>query len=457
MAESSVTLTAVSKKTETCACGCATCEQESCRLVCPTRPNFFCGQLLTDQDLTAIVTWTQERLRLQRFKLGWGVVCGLEVTRGEQDGHLVISPGYAVSCCGDDLVLCQPTIVDLSQTCLPKNLPCDKLNTVGKDEIFVDLMLQGQEEPGAFQTSLGCNGRHAKADCEPSRVVENTAVVPLPITDKTSPNPVDRWIKEYKSWWQHWFMNNPPPKEEETTLRKKNKNLEEEMLAWRYRLLEAFWHSPERDGCHICHQERGVPLARVCLHRDKKCEIVVVDAHPPARRWLSQDGWPAPAAALTYAPFLGRSIDEVTPDLLAHLHLHNITILDKEEVNNLQEGMHYAQNPFARYGSTVTLLSADFGKLGSRFVGLKTVKSNEDNESTPDESTEVRDDLSKVEGIKYKSAEALNKAGIYTFHQFLELSLEKLRQILSRPISNKQYQTMQESARKLVDEAASRE
>src|SRR5262245_59204059 len=89
-------------------CGCAPSAEQCCSLDCLEQPRFFCGQLLTDQDLTALLRWTQDKLRLGRYRHGWGVVCGLEVhCDPRQPGWVIVSPGYAVSCCGDDIIVCQ--------------------------------------------------------------------------------------------------------------------------------------------------------------------------------------------------------------------------------------------------------------------------------------------------------------------------------------------------------------
>ena len=69
--------------THDCGCGCGGrcgCETRCCDLECLVRPNFFCGQLLTDADLTAVVEWTRRRLVLSRYRDGWGIACGLHVS-----------------------------------------------------------------------------------------------------------------------------------------------------------------------------------------------------------------------------------------------------------------------------------------------------------------------------------------------------------------------------------------
>src|SRR5436190_12655870 len=81
-----------------CDCGCSG-TAECCELECLVQPRFFCGQLLADQDLTAMVDWVKAKAALQRFRDGWGVVCGLDVHCGK-GGTVTVTPGYAIDCCG---------------------------------------------------------------------------------------------------------------------------------------------------------------------------------------------------------------------------------------------------------------------------------------------------------------------------------------------------------------------
>ncbi|MEM6678791.1 MAG: helix-hairpin-helix domain-containing protein [Pseudomonadota bacterium] len=89
-----------------------------CELDCLLRPEFHCGQELTDGDLNALVHWTDRRLARVRYRDGWGVVCGFGLCIDPDcPTRVIISPGYAVSCCGDDLVLCETTCLDLAPHC----------------------------------------------------------------------------------------------------------------------------------------------------------------------------------------------------------------------------------------------------------------------------------------------------------------------------------------------------
>ena len=71
------------------------------------RPRFFAGQLLTEDDLGTLTAYTTAKDRLHnRYLFGAGVVCGLWVSCDPCGGGTVtVQPGYALDCCGNDLVL----------------------------------------------------------------------------------------------------------------------------------------------------------------------------------------------------------------------------------------------------------------------------------------------------------------------------------------------------------------
>jgi hypothetical protein len=68
------------------------------------RPHFFDGRLLTAEDLRREQEYHRDRSRLHnRFVHGWGVVSGLRVSLDR--GEVVVSPGVALDCAGNELVL----------------------------------------------------------------------------------------------------------------------------------------------------------------------------------------------------------------------------------------------------------------------------------------------------------------------------------------------------------------
>lgn len=97
------------------------------------RPRFFAGQLLTEADLNRLDRYITEKNRLHnRYLHGWGVACGLEVVCSvcQPDGNrgkVLVKPGYALSPCGNDIVVPNAVTVDvceLIQRCRPQTDPC---------------------------------------------------------------------------------------------------------------------------------------------------------------------------------------------------------------------------------------------------------------------------------------------------------------------------------------------
>ncbi len=81
-----------------------------CRgLECVCRPRYFSGQLLTEAELNAEQQYVVRKNQLHNLYLhGWGVVCGLVVgCHPSCEGWVRVSEGYAISPCGDDIVVCQ--------------------------------------------------------------------------------------------------------------------------------------------------------------------------------------------------------------------------------------------------------------------------------------------------------------------------------------------------------------
>jgi hypothetical protein len=90
-----------------CGCGGACQNQDF------VRPRFFAGQLLTEDDLDLLGGYVVEKNRLHnRSFFGEGVVCGLMVTCDPcGDGKVSVQPGYALDCCGNDIVVpCAQTL-----------------------------------------------------------------------------------------------------------------------------------------------------------------------------------------------------------------------------------------------------------------------------------------------------------------------------------------------------------
>lgn len=83
-------------------------------LECLCHPRFFPGQLLTEEELSGLVRYIVAKNKLHnRYLVGWGVACGLEVLCNPCSGYVTVTSGYAISPCGDDIVVCKDESVDV--------------------------------------------------------------------------------------------------------------------------------------------------------------------------------------------------------------------------------------------------------------------------------------------------------------------------------------------------------
>ena len=98
-----------------CGCGSANCSSSNSAGF--SRPRFFAGQLLTDEDLQATLDYFVQKNRLHnRHFFGDGVVCGLQVQRHPcQDSQrkVIVRSGHALDCCGNDLIIPSDVDVDI--------------------------------------------------------------------------------------------------------------------------------------------------------------------------------------------------------------------------------------------------------------------------------------------------------------------------------------------------------
>jgi len=137
-------------------------------LECSEKPRFACGQLLTDEDLTALVKWSETKSALARFRHGWGVVCGLDVYASSRDGQVNVGPGYAMDGCGRDIVVCSETAISLDSCCKPESDPCQGVvanppptmnaefgGIEAQDLRIVDLILHYAETDVSPRSALG--------------------------------------------------------------------------------------------------------------------------------------------------------------------------------------------------------------------------------------------------------------------------------------------------------------
>jgi hypothetical protein len=227
---SSETTTKTRGRSKSTGCGCGgnkaggssncTCNDQTppCPNVGILRPNFFAGQLLTEDDLQQITTYQNAKRRLtNRYVFGTGVVCGLEVVASSDPktpGVITVNPGYALDCCGNDIVLSCPYPIDVNTMIRDQGLdcgdPCEeaKAEEWGKREYLLCVRYSevpsepiSPYSPGTTPTCV--NTRYAESctfelqcppkKCEPSSDLREKLADLLEETDDALSVDVKRW------------------------------------------------------------------------------------------------------------------------------------------------------------------------------------------------------------------------------------------------------------------------
>jgi hypothetical protein len=113
------------------------------------RTRYFTGQLLTAESLQQEQEYFLARLRRHnRFLHGWGVVTGLSV--GLENGEtVVVDPGLAIDCAGNEIVLSERTRIAIDA------LDTRQYVTIACGEVGVDAIPSTQGEP-AFSRTREC-------------------------------------------------------------------------------------------------------------------------------------------------------------------------------------------------------------------------------------------------------------------------------------------------------------
>lgn len=353
-----------------CPCGCDKNPPGACELHSLVRPRFFCGQLLTDEDLAGLVTWAVDRRRLDRLRSGWGVVCGLDVGADPATpGRLTISPGHAVTSCGDDVVLPTPAPFDPS-ACLPEAESCA---TPGadppSDTCVLDIGVKYRETGDDPVLALGRSACGQAGECENSRIVESYELVCRTAVDGTVPQRPEwtRWqagLEDALSLLARAAQDGVPGTAESDPLRNWLANRLREsppvhfpfVADWiraegdltRARFLEAlFWLTQDRmlsflSSCPTACDDVPVWLGRVWLTRrtdpTPSWVVTAVDPGSPYRREFDPDSWPAPVGQLNIARVLWHRPDEACLELRKlGVPVDNMSPFDPARVSDVDE------------------------------------------------------------------------------------------------------------------------
>ena len=190
-------------------------QQCCCNLVCFDRPNYFCGHLLTDADLTLQQKYVLEKNKLYHRTLdGFGVVCGLKLTCDcDCKGHILIHDGFAIDDCGNDLVVCQATPFDVIARLKSKNLlvvdpeedECEPRHREPRCEIkqCFYVTICSHETELEFETPFQSSCTTGPKECLPTRIHEG---VRFDVTDK--PPPKHSYLKDLEKRIRECFEVN---------------------------------------------------------------------------------------------------------------------------------------------------------------------------------------------------------------------------------------------------------
>ncbi len=394
------------------------------------RPQFFCGQLLTDEDLTSLVDWTRDRLRLARYRHGWGVVTGLEVECVPQTASRVrVTPGYAIDHKGHDILVGAAAEIDLAAACekelhkglcgeqggdksldsdLDRPLPIPMPPSGDGQTFAVDLSLHYREIPAEPQSALGSSSCKEIAECEFSRVEESFELAWTPALLRSNPlaTNAQRWLEEYRKTLEvlsqirqafvdvggrgndirqrllDWIDLHPPT--QFCFIRSLVCNLEASELANEKKLAEVlFWLVQDRRNAFVARtvecvpESAGVLLARVYMSAGAAggCRVERIDTHQPNRRPLHRDRWPAPSGQVNLAGWLWHQKGDVCT-ALDDLGVEVRRQVDFELPATLQElEERLDDDPWTPCGKPVCLeVYAPHDKddlLGERVVGFR--------------------------------------------------------------------------------------
>lgn len=331
-----------------CDCHCTACQSNCCELECLVRPNFYGGQLLTDGNLKDMVDWVQAKSELKRFREGWGVVCGLDVECSHKDkeqNRVYVSQGYAVDCCGRDIVVCDPLWYDFScerpfDPCCREPKPHEQNQPLGnaKDKMELlgeipstelrayELCLVFDEKLGGGQRPLVRGDCYPMKECQFTKIYERGTLVAKEIKDPCAKTLIECDDKVYREQLKSllgtlerlkspkdllgfvqgrlhsfcfvgdWLCELMKPKQEEKLKPKdvKAKNgagkIPEELFLY---IVQDFRNHYFRTQCETCTDNAcdgtGVPLALVWMWEKQEgpckiCKVVSIDPYPPYRR-----------------------------------------------------------------------------------------------------------------------------------------------------------------------------
>lgn len=202
-------------KTKASPCGCheqAPAPCTCCGIMCFERPNYFCGHLLTDADLSLDQKYVVEKNKLYHRAIdGYGIACGLKMTCDPGcKGHIRIGEGFAVDDCGHDLVVCESACFDVIDALRKKGLlvvdepeeECEPRERKRRCEIkqcfYVTICYEETETN--YETPFQSNCTSGPKQCLPTRTHEG---VRFDVTKELPPQ--HSYLKDLEKRFKHCF------------------------------------------------------------------------------------------------------------------------------------------------------------------------------------------------------------------------------------------------------------
>lgn len=140
------------------------------------RARYFHGMLLSDRDFSGEQNYHREKRKLANKMLhGWGIVCGLGLEWEEGKKWITVTPGMALDCHGNEILVCDSVKLDLEALlCPPRTAtlpddPCREVPAEGKTYYLTIGYEERMIDPvSVYAPGGGCDEK----TCEHSRYQE---------------------------------------------------------------------------------------------------------------------------------------------------------------------------------------------------------------------------------------------------------------------------------------------
>lgn len=180
----------------------------------PIRTRFFDGMFLSQADLETEQRFWRLKRRLTNRALGAGVVWGLRASWNSARRSFAVTPGYALDCCGNDLVVECP--VDIGEAELwtradpaLRGTRVELSHAHDRDERDARAAVSRVRHACLVLQYTECaeDGRPVHRDacgaptsaCEPSRIRETARLLLVP-SPRPQTSPVERFLEELEAW-----------------------------------------------------------------------------------------------------------------------------------------------------------------------------------------------------------------------------------------------------------------